>query len=224
MTILIVSATESEIKPLLQYLFSDTKLQMKIIKTTYKKISIDILITGIGLVSTTYFLTDTLSKGNYDLVINAGICGSFLRNFKLGEVVQVTEEQFGDLGIEDNNQFSTLFENNLMEENQSPYQKGKILMENNPLKYLDLKNVKGISVNKVHGNEESIKRVVEKFHPDIESMEGAAVFFVCSHKNTPFAEIRAISNYVEPRNKESWNISLAINNLNKLLLEIINRQ
>jgi futalosine hydrolase len=212
MTILIVSATESEIRPFLQYLYHDTKLQMKIIKTTYKKISIDILITGIGLVSTTYFLTDTLSKENYDLVINAGICGSFLRNFNLGEVVQVTEEQIGDLGIEDNNRFSTLFENNLMDEYQYPFKEGKLLMENNPLQYLNLIMVKGISVNKVHGNEESIKRVVEKFHPDIESMEGAAVFYVCSHKKVPFAEIRAISNYVEPRNKENWNISLAIDN------------
>jgi futalosine hydrolase len=35
-------------------------------------------------------------------------------------------------------------------------------------------------------------------------------------------QIRSISNYVELRNKENWNIPLAINNLNIELEKIIN--
>ena len=33
----------------------------------------------------------------------------------------------------------------------------------------------------------------------------------------PFLEIRAVSNFVEPRNRQSWDISLALSNLASVL-------
>jgi len=36
---------------------------------------------------------------------------------------------------------------------------------------------------------------------------------VCLRRNVPYHEIRAISNYVEPRNRQSWNLELACSNL-----------
>ena len=53
-------------------------------------------------------------------------------------------------------------------------------------------------------------------------MEGAAFFYVCLQEKIPFLQIRSISNYVEKRNKSNWNIPLAIDNLNVVLLDIIN--
>jgi futalosine hydrolase len=54
-------------------------------------------------------------------------------------------------------------------------------------------------------------------------MEGAAVFYACEQEGMPCAQIRAISNYVERRNKASWQVDLALKNLNdwlqKFLLE-----
>jgi futalosine hydrolase len=38
----------------------------------------------------------------------------------------------------------------------------------------------------------------------------------------PCIQLRAVSNYVEKRNKDAWNIPLAIENLNKQLIAIIN--
>ena len=84
-----------------------------------------------------------------------------------------------------------------------------------------MKQVKSITVNTVHGNEKSIKNIVRRLNPDIENMEGAAVFKVCETFNIPCIQIRAISNYVEKRNKESWNIPLAIQNLNIEVEKII---
>jgi futalosine hydrolase len=51
-------------------------------------------------------------------------------------------------------------------------------------------------------------------------MEGAAFFYVCSRENIPFLAIRAVSNKVEPRNREKWNIPLAIKNLSEKLGEL----
>jgi futalosine hydrolase len=73
----------------------------------------------------------------------------------------------------------------------------------------------------VHGYLESIDKIVAKYQPDVESMEGAAFFFSCLQAKIPFLEIRGISNYVEPRNRENWCIGLAIENLNTTVLDII---
>ena len=73
-------------------------------------------------------------------------------------------------------------------------------------------------MNTVHGNMASIEKVIKKYKPEIESMEGAAFFYVCEKENIPSIQLRAISNYVERRNKDNWNIPLALQNL-KLALE-----
>jgi futalosine hydrolase len=78
---------------------------------------------------------------------------------------------------------------------------------------LSIPIVNGVTNNTVSGEEELIKRMMNKFSPDIETMEGAAFFYVCLMENVPFAEIRSISNMVAPRDKSKWNIPLAIKNL-----------
>jgi futalosine hydrolase len=83
-------------------------------------------------------------------------------------------------------------------------------------------HVRGVTVNKVHGNEKSIARITELYQPDIESMEGAAFAYACAMHKLPYFQIRAISNYVERRNRESWNIPLAVKNLNDWLLLFVN--
>jgi futalosine hydrolase len=78
-----------------------------------------------------------------------------------------------------------------------------------------------LTVNKVHGYDASIDLMQKKYNCDLETMEGAAFFYVCLMENVSFLQIRSVSNYVEPRNKENWDIPLAINNLNDVLKEVI---
>jgi len=56
----------------------------------------------------------------------------------------------------------------------------------------------------------------------IESMEGAAVFKVCEEIKVPCIQIRSISNKIERRNKENWDLDLSISNLNTEVEKIIN--
>ena len=84
-----------------------------------------------------------------------------------------------------------------------------------------LKKVKGITVNTIHGNDNSIEKVMQLYHPGVESMEGAAFFAGCFQTNKTFTQIRAISNYVEKRDKSKWKMSLAIKNLNDFLINFI---
>jgi len=224
MRILFVAATRFEIEPLFKYL----QIRHESIAHYYRKKiganEFSILITGPGMVSTAYHLGINLFENDYDLVINAGIAGSFKKNISLGSVVNVYEESFSDLGIEDDDTFIPIAEMNFEGPDEFPLRKKSIrnTSEINSISLLLLPKVKGITVNTVHGNEQSIEKVIKLFHPDIESMEGAAVFYACNYKNkTPFAEIRAISNYVEIRDKRKWKTKEAINNLCETLKTFI---
>ena len=219
MKILIVSATEKEILPLKNRLKFKTSTACVIKYSGIKDFSVDFLVTGIGSTLTSYALTKKLSVKKYDFIINAGIAGSFSDNLTIGEVVNVKEDEFADLAIEDKNDLFTLFEKGFIEKNQSPFTNSKL---HNPTTFnLHLKNVLGITVNTTHGNKNSIELFKNKFKADIETMEGAAFFYVCLNEGVKFTQIRAISNYVEERNNANWNIPLAINNLNEKLFEII---
>ena len=219
MKILLISATRIEIEPLLQKMVVN-EASLNMIKCQYNDFFIDILISGVGIISTVYYLTKFVNK-DYDLVINAGICGSFSKNLKIGQVLNVVSEQFSDIGVENESSFLTAFEAGLVDYNVKPFVKGVLVNDFKHSQLNELEKVNAITVNIVHGNNESISKVKQKFNPDIESMEGAAVFFVCLLERLPFIEIRAVSNYVEQRNKDNWNIPLAVDNLNKVLFDFI---
>ena len=57
----------------------------------------------------------------------------------------------------------------------------------------------------------------DRYNPDVESMEGAAMHYVCLQEGISFVQIRAISNYVEPIDKSKWQMGKAIKNLNDVL-------
>jgi futalosine hydrolase len=160
------------------------------------------LITGVGMVNTAINLTKELVENEYDLVVNMGVSGSFSSDILIGDVVEVVEDNFSEIGFENGVSFSEFSELNV----KTSYEiKGETT----------LRKVKSITVNTVHGNEKSIDKIVKRLNPDIESMEGAAVFQVCKKFKIPCLQIRSISNKVEIRNKENWNLELAISNLNK---------
>jgi len=167
-----------------------------------------ILITGMGMVNTAINLTRELNENNYDLVINMGISGSFSDEIKIGDVVEVIEDCFSEIGFENGESFSEFSDLDT---------KTRFIVDGRT----SLRKVKGITVNTVHGIENSINNIVERLHPDIESMEGAAVFKVCEEMKIPCIQIRSISNKVEKRNKENWNLDLAISNLNIEVEKII---
>ena len=76
-----------------------------------------------------------------------------------------------------------------------------------------LKPVRAITVNTATGSDSTRDKLVSKYDPDIETMEGAAFFYICARNKIPFIAARAVSNMVERRNRKNWNIPLAVGNL-----------
>jgi futalosine hydrolase len=222
MKILIVSATWLEVKLLadeLEFIEESTHLLRKY---RLQENEIDILITGIGTTFTTFHLTNTLRDKTYQYVINVGIAGSLSKELSIGEVVAVVSDEFADLGIEKENEFLTLFESGFMDSNEFPFEQGMI--KSTDLNgFLDLKKVRAITTNKSHGRAASISEIKSKFSAQVESMEGAVVFYVCNWLGVSCFQIRAISNFVEPRDSAQWNIPLALEKLNLSVLDMLKK-
>lgn len=214
MQILIVAATQQEVQPLITHFC----LQEQVKGHYYFSEKINVLLTGVGMVATTYALTKHLAKNNYDLVINAGIAGAFDSSIALGSAVQITSDCFAELGAEDGEEFLSIFNMGFVGTDDFPFTHGKLHAS---YLFKDIPTVDSITVNKVHGNVASIHTTLQRLTPQTESMEGAAVFYVCLQDEIPCAQIRAISNYVERRNKENWDIPLAIKNVNEVMIKLL---
>lgn len=222
MRILFVGATCFELYRFFENLIEIEGEGKNIFHYKWYDLEIDLLIPGIGMTFTAYHLTRALYATKYDLVINAGIAGSFKDELSIGTVVNVTSEQICDLGIEECNSVISLFDAGFMEANQFPFENGRLLNQTR-FKELELATVSGVTGNISHGSQESIAKIASGFDPDVESMEGAAVFYVCLHEKVPFLEIRAISNFVELRDTAKWDIPLAIENLTDELFRFLRK-
>jgi futalosine hydrolase len=182
------------------------------------------LVTGVGSVATAWALKQWISmNGKPDIAINAGIAGSYKDELTIGDVVLPVTDCFADAGIEDGTNFLTLAEAGLTGADEFPFREGKLFSDNiytNKIKNI-LKPVSAITVNTITGSESSREKLVKKYNPDIETMEGATFFYICSREKIPFLALRSISNKVEARNKNNWNIALALNNLSEKLIEVM---
>lgn len=212
--VLIVAATAFEIQPLLDkyaIVITGEGVTETHIKSNDR---LSILITGVGMVNTA-FAMGRHTHHLYDALINVGVCGAFNHQLKIGEVVQVYEDKLSEMGAEDGDRFLKYHELELGGTNT--YQSNWLTISK---EIAMLKKVKAITVNTVHGAIDSIEQTKKLFAPDIESMEGAAFYAACERVDN-FIQIRAVSNYVEKRDKSKWNMPLAIDHLNKKILAIL---
>lgn len=225
MKFLLVSATLLEIEPTLAEFGKGRHLSPELTRFKYGSIILDVLVTGVGMVHTTYFLTKYLNSYKPDLVINAGICGSFNDAVSIGSVVNVVTDSFPEIGSESADSFMSWFDLKLENPQRFPFSEGKLVNPDKDvlLKNFDITQVEGATVNTVHGNELNIQKFTRNFKPDVESMEGAAFMYACLQQGVQFLQIRSVSNKVEVRNTEKWNIKLAISNLNSFLIKFINQ-
>ncbi|MEJ7674029.1 MAG: hypothetical protein WKF59_15345 [Chitinophagaceae bacterium] len=135
---LIIAATQQEIAPF--------------VKLNYH---CEVLISGIGIPSTVYHLTKKLLQEKYDVVIQAGIAGSFSKKIRKGDVVVVEQEAFADIGVEEGKKFKTIFEMGLCDKNKFPFKKGWLINTSKVLQISHLKKVKAVTVNKLNDTKKS---------------------------------------------------------------------
>jgi futalosine hydrolase len=215
MNVLLVAATTLEIKPFLDHFRQNG----------FTKQEVDVLITGPGLMAATHSLTSQIGLKKPDLVIQAGIAGCFNKKIPLGSIVAVKQEVVADEGVMEENKFKTLFDLKLVKAGQFPYKNGWLV---NPdtrklIKGNGFKAVNGITVNQITTDPRKIKEYLSRYKAVVESMEGAALHYVCLQSAIPFLQLRGVSNYIGERNKTKWNFQKPIGNLNKALITMLEK-
>jgi futalosine hydrolase len=178
-------------------------------------VTFDPLVTGVGMVATAARVSAALTASRYDAALDIGICGAFDRTLALATVVHVTSEALPELGAEDGEAFLSLADLGLTGADAPLWTNGRLVNTTPPAwpGLATLPRVSGLTVNTTHGHEASVAAVLRRYPAQVESMEGAAFFYSCFTAGVPCAQVRAISNYVERRNRAAWRVPEALDAL-----------
>lgn len=179
---------------------------------------LDLLVTGVGGVQCAAHVARVLARDQYELVVQAGIAGSFSPQIPIRSVVRVVSEVCADLGAEDNGGFLHLSDMGFLEPDQFPFSNGVLPASEIELTALaTVSNVRSVTVNRVLSEAHSISWIKQRFDPHVVNMEGAALFYAALVAGVPFLSLRAISDMVGPRDTSTWEIPGAIQALDAVL-------
>lgn len=214
--IAIVAATAEELEPFLDYLRREAT-QHSFQSFQLHQLQIDLLYTGIGMMQATYGMMDYLSHRHPDGWIQAGIGGAFDRSLSLASVYQISSETIVGLGAQQQDgRIDDPFQLGWMDPDAFPYEHGSLLCPYQP-KWA-LPHATGMTSFHSHGSRDAIALLEHNRTGQIESMEGAPFFYISLMKKIPFLGLRSISNYVEPRNRDNWQIASAVHALANALM------
>lgn len=212
MNVLVIAATERELTGIKEISFDRPSMMVQT------------AVTGVGLMPSTYAIMQFLIASRPDVIIQLGIAGSFNPSIELGTAVTVRKEMLADMGVYETSGYRDIFEMGLTEKNSAPFEQGAIVNHHeNLIEGLSLPVVSAVSVNEISTSTEKIKLFSEKYKADIESMEGAALHYVCTLQQIPFVQIRGISNLVGERDKSKWKIPESLHAATNACINLINK-
>ena len=196
-------------------LLAPTELELNAIKVEHQQL--DKRVCGVGGINLARYLIPFIEKDAFDITILAGLAGGLKEETNLGEVTKVAFDHQGDLGVFENNGYIPFEKSGLTEpsSHNNEYNLVDDVMS-------DLKIVNALSTNTLFEDNNKNELRHSYFKTQIENMEGAAFQEICEEYETPYLQIRAISNYIGERDKDNWVISEALENLNKTLTDYIN--
>jgi futalosine hydrolase len=208
MHLLLVSATDFEISEITPWL-NDPGIHHNAPKP-------ELLISGVGQLKTCYAIQKKINAKRPDLVIQAGFGGSSSKE-DIGKVYAISSEKIADLGVLEKAGFTNIFDMGLEQPDLFPFQDGKLL---NPYRILlgwtGLPVTDGVTVNEIRSADSP---AFQRNHsPVVESMEGAALHYVCLMEKIPFLQIRSVSNLTGDREKSRWKLNEARESLHKSLV------
>jgi futalosine hydrolase len=171
----------------------------------------EVLVAGIGAAAAAAATAATLAASSFDVVISAGIAGGF--DVPVGAVVVASRTVHADLGIRTADGFEPI---------------GTTSFDVRPDLVQQLTARTGaltgavLTVSTVTGTASGAAEVRAR-HPDAvaEAMEGFGVATAAARHGVAFAEVRAISNRVGPRDRQSWRIPEALGALTQAFATIM---
>lgn len=217
----IVAATQKEIEPVYQLITSEGLAEVNG-TFLWKNIHFNFCITGIGVIHSMYSLMDQLNQNSPDGWIQLGIGGAFSPDLTIGKTYLVSTEMAAGLGAEQSDgAYHSPFDLGWEDPTLFPFKDGLLQCSYKPL-LSNIPTASGMTTWYAHGFEDTIRRLLQSKHAEIESMEGFPFFYVSLKKGIPFLSLRSISNYVTKRDLSTWQIEKSIDNLNETFISLIN--
>lgn len=213
MFLLLMSATDIEI--------SETADWLNHRSIPHNASNPDLLISGIGQLQAAYALAKKIYKHRPSLVIQAGIGGA-ASAADMGRTFAIQSEEIADLGAREKSGFRSLFDLGLDQPDRFPFRNAKL---NNPYGHLLQWTGLGLREGKTVNEIKSIDSAESQRNPApiVESMEGAALHYVCLMEKIPFLQLRSVSNLLGDRDKSRWKIKEALENLHQSLVSLIQK-
>lgn len=183
--------------------------------------NIHLNITGAGIPFVMLNLQRAIHSLQPNYLIHFGIAGIKQSHGSIGDVVELVRDQFGDIGIfERDEQYKSMFDIGLWDENVFPFE-NQLLVNKSPLDKVGIPKMDGITVNSIPGSQSQLDEMVGRGHFQVESMEGAAVFLTSLQYSIPFCALRGISNYLEPRDRTTWNLEKSLLRLSDIICDLL---
>lgn len=189
------------------------------------------LVTGVGPVETAVNLSVYLGQLSHqrapvEAVVNIGIAGAFIRakqQVQLLDICLAEQEVLGDFGICFGERMEPFAESGCG--GSSSFVLDPLLL-NKAEQILTHEQVackRGVfvTVNGVSATRERGNHFVHLYDGLCENMEGGAAARVCQAFEIPLLELRCISNMVEARNKENWQIKPAVRRCGEVAAKVV---
>ena len=219
--ILLTAATLAEIEPTVLWLRARGLSENKNV-INFDNSSVEVLLTGVGPVATAFALGDRFSGGPAtDLAVQAGIGGAMDRDLVIGSVYQLDSERMGDVGAQAaDGAFLSLADIGFHP--GAPFGPDEVLRLPKDVARSPFPTAAGVTVSQGTGTEARLAQLRRRWpEAQVESMEGAPFFKACLDAGLAPLALRAISNFVEARNREAWQIGPAVAALNEGLQRLL---
>ena len=168
-----------------------------------------VTVTGIGRGATAFAYARALMQRPTG-VVQVGIGGAYpAAGLAVGAVAVATQDTYADLGADDDGRLLSVADLGL---HLLPGFPGQTFPADPALSAM-FAGVQGpfLTVETATGSAANAARLVDRWGPAlVESMEGAAGAHACALDGVPFAQVRAISNLVGPRDRAAWAVREAL--------------
>lgn len=179
---------------------------------------LDVLVCGVGPAAAAAATARTIAENShmgraYDVVVNAGICGAFRGKARIGDLLIATDSVAAELGVALPWRFQPIDEIGF----------GTNRIGCNTVLTVAVEGVRGeiLTLASITGSDGLAANLAHR-HPDAigEAMEGFGVATAAQQAGLPFAEIRAVSNYIGDRDVENWDWAAALKTLTTGIREL----
>ncbi len=196
------------------------------------------IVSGMGKTNAAHATTILLEKFSPETVILFGVGGAYpFTGLKVGDIAVAEKEVYGDEGVlvPDGFHGTEFIGIPLLKKgrkryfNEFPFDKKLVeravesseFVTRHASRVTAIKSGTFVTVSTCTGTKKRAIELRKRFNALCENMEGASVAHICAMYGTPMTEIRGISNIVEDRDKSKWNMKLAGDNCERVVMKLL---